>query len=228
MSVRGPAEAVTWTKRSATGAPTTTAPSSSPLGRLSWPPSTERSWPTMARARASPRRGSANLKEIETCAPCHSRREQLREGRRPGEPLLASYRPALLTAPLPMVWHQEGAALGGGLRPGPSREPGRRGGADPFGGGRSRPRDRPWNRPDRVGTVPELGRPERLESCRLEPGPVGAFGCDSGRRRSARRGARRRARALRPPRSTSQICVARRAGKRRPRSYCGKRSSSIR
>ena len=34
--------------------------------------------------------------ELETCAPCHARRSTLREGRRPGEPLLDTHRPALL------------------------------------------------------------------------------------------------------------------------------------
>jgi len=34
--------------------------------------------------------------ELETCAPCHSRREQMREEDLPGEPLLSAYRPALL------------------------------------------------------------------------------------------------------------------------------------
>jgi predicted CXXCH cytochrome family protein len=38
--------------------------------------------------------------EIETCAPCHSRRSTLREGRLPGEPLLDTHRPALLAAGL--------------------------------------------------------------------------------------------------------------------------------
>lgn len=34
--------------------------------------------------------------ELETCAPCHARRTLLREGSRPGEPFLDSFRPALL------------------------------------------------------------------------------------------------------------------------------------
>ena len=34
--------------------------------------------------------------ELTTCAPCHSRRAQLAEGLRPGEPLLDGYRPAVL------------------------------------------------------------------------------------------------------------------------------------
>jgi predicted CXXCH cytochrome family protein len=34
--------------------------------------------------------------ELETCAPCHARRATLRETRLPGEPLLATHRPALL------------------------------------------------------------------------------------------------------------------------------------
>jgi predicted CXXCH cytochrome family protein len=36
-------------------------------------------------------------KEIETCALCHARRAQIREGHRPGRPLADTHRPALLT-----------------------------------------------------------------------------------------------------------------------------------
>ncbi|MGH7286891.1 MAG: multiheme c-type cytochrome, partial [Myxococcota bacterium] len=38
----------------------------------------------------------ATQRELETCAPCHARRSTLREGRRAGEPLLDTHRPALL------------------------------------------------------------------------------------------------------------------------------------
>jgi predicted CXXCH cytochrome family protein len=47
--------------------------------------------------RAPPRREHT---ELETCAPCHARRSLLREGARPGEPLLDAFRPALLEAGL--------------------------------------------------------------------------------------------------------------------------------
>ncbi len=43
--------------------------------------------------------------EIETCAPCHSRRSQLAEGFRPGKPYLDFYRPQLITQPL---YHVDG------------------------------------------------------------------------------------------------------------------------
>ncbi len=45
---------------------------------------------------ARPRPGPQNQPEIDTCAPCHSRREQLREGRTPDEPYLDAYLPELL------------------------------------------------------------------------------------------------------------------------------------
>lgn len=45
---------------------------------------------------ATPRALGENQIEVEVCAPCHSRREQLREGLRPGEPFLDAYRPELL------------------------------------------------------------------------------------------------------------------------------------
>lgn len=45
---------------------------------------------------ASPRAVGDNLREVETCAPCHSRRQQLREGRNVNEPYLDAYLPELL------------------------------------------------------------------------------------------------------------------------------------
>ncbi len=45
---------------------------------------------------ATPHAPGPNQVELEVCAPCHSRREQLREGLRPGEPFLDAYRPELL------------------------------------------------------------------------------------------------------------------------------------
>lgn len=42
----------------------------------------------------------AERSEVETCAPCHARRSTIREGALPGEPLLDTYRPALLEAGL--------------------------------------------------------------------------------------------------------------------------------
>lgn len=44
-------------------------------------------------------------REVETCAPCHSRRHQAREGRTPADPLLDFYRPELLSAGL---YHPDG------------------------------------------------------------------------------------------------------------------------
>lgn len=43
-----------------------------------------------------PRGGQGNVPQVETCAPCHSRRQQLREGHKPGEPFLSAYVPELL------------------------------------------------------------------------------------------------------------------------------------
>jgi predicted CXXCH cytochrome family protein len=43
--------------------------------------------------------------EVEVCAQCHSRRSQLRDGHAAGEPLLDSYRPALLE---PGLYHADG------------------------------------------------------------------------------------------------------------------------
>jgi len=51
------------------------------------------------------RRGDDNVTEIETCAPCHSRRDQLAEGRRPDEPYLDAYRPELISRRL---YHHDG------------------------------------------------------------------------------------------------------------------------
>jgi len=45
---------------------------------------------------ATPRAVGDNLREVETCAPCHSRRQQLREGRKPSDPYLDAYLPELL------------------------------------------------------------------------------------------------------------------------------------
>jgi predicted CXXCH cytochrome family protein len=47
--------------------------------------------------------------ELEVCAPCHARRTQLREGRRAGEPLLDTHRPALLE---PGLYEADGQILG--------------------------------------------------------------------------------------------------------------------
>jgi predicted CXXCH cytochrome family protein len=49
---------------------------------------------------AIPRSVGDNLHELETCAPCHARRQQLREGRRVNEPFLDAYLPDLLISPL--------------------------------------------------------------------------------------------------------------------------------
>jgi predicted CXXCH cytochrome family protein len=53
-------------------------------------------------SRSAPR---ATEREIEVCAQCHSRRAQIAEGYRAGEPFLDHYRPALLTDPL---YHVDG------------------------------------------------------------------------------------------------------------------------
>ncbi len=47
-----------------------------------------------------PRGGKENLTEVETCAPCHSRRQQLREGRTPDQPYMDAYVPELLVEDL--------------------------------------------------------------------------------------------------------------------------------
>ena len=57
-------------------------------------------------APATPYGGAAG--DIDTCAPCHSRRAQLAEGFRPGERLLDFYMPAAVTPPL---YHADGQIL---------------------------------------------------------------------------------------------------------------------
>jgi predicted CXXCH cytochrome family protein len=57
---------------------------------------------TRSRARAGDR-------EIEACAPCHSRRAQLAEGHRAGDPLLDHYRP---TPIVPDLYHPDGQQRG--------------------------------------------------------------------------------------------------------------------
>ena len=52
---------------------------------------------------------SSDLREIEVCAQCHSRRGQIAEGYRAGTPLLDYYFPALLTSPL---YHADGQQQG--------------------------------------------------------------------------------------------------------------------
>lgn len=67
-------------------------------------------WEIPAGARSAvPRPIGDNLQEVETCAPCHSRRQQLREGRTPDEPYLDAYLPELLTDPL---YQPDGQILG--------------------------------------------------------------------------------------------------------------------
>lgn len=58
---------------------------------------------------AIPRPIGENQKELETCAPCHSRRQQLREGFLPGEAFIDAYLPDLLTAGL---YHDDGQIEG--------------------------------------------------------------------------------------------------------------------
>jgi len=54
-------------------------------------------WPIdVATGRPERSRPRESTVEIDTCAPCHSRRAQVAEGHRPGDPLLDAYRPALL------------------------------------------------------------------------------------------------------------------------------------
>lgn len=56
-------------------------------------------WTIVEGARvASPRSIGENQQEVEACAPCHSRRQQLREGRTVDEPFLDAYVPELLAA----------------------------------------------------------------------------------------------------------------------------------
>lgn len=55
--------------------------------------------------RSSPRSTS---KEIDTCAPCHSRRSTIASNPRPGEPLMDGYLPALLR---PGLYHADGQIL---------------------------------------------------------------------------------------------------------------------
>jgi predicted CXXCH cytochrome family protein len=57
-------------------------------------------------ARSAPRASEA---ELEVCAQCHSRRAQIAEGYRAGDPLLDHYRPALLEEPL---YHVDGQQHG--------------------------------------------------------------------------------------------------------------------
>jgi len=58
---------------------------------------------------ATPRPVGDNLRELETCAPCHSRREQLREARQVNEPYLDAYLPQLLAEGL---YQDDGQILG--------------------------------------------------------------------------------------------------------------------
>ncbi len=60
-----------------------------PLERVNW------ALPPGAR-NVIPRSGEENVTEVETCAPCHSRRQQLREGRTPDQPYMDAYVPELL------------------------------------------------------------------------------------------------------------------------------------
>ena len=67
---------------------------------------TQRSWNFEAgRAIASRLPAGPAPAEVEVCAQCHARRAQLRDGHAAGEPLLDSYRPALLDAGL---YHADG------------------------------------------------------------------------------------------------------------------------
>jgi tetratricopeptide (TPR) repeat protein len=54
---------------------------------------------------AATRPGTDHVVEIETCAPCHSRRDQLAEARRPDAPYLDSYRPELI---IRRLYHHDG------------------------------------------------------------------------------------------------------------------------
>jgi len=58
---------------------------------------------------ATPRSVGENLDELETCAPCHSRRQQLNDSYRAGAPFLDSYEPDLLDAGL---YHADGQVEG--------------------------------------------------------------------------------------------------------------------
>ncbi len=94
----GPGSAhAAWAEAVARGEPAPEGPGAAPELRVRFPPVRPEDWtldPGAPIARLRTPRPART--ELETCAPCHSRRTPLREEPQPGDPFLDGFRPALL------------------------------------------------------------------------------------------------------------------------------------